>query len=69
MAHFYRYKVEYLDLDNEIKEDGGFTYGDNYADAMERIETSYACDLIAVKLLYEMDASNVLFDDEIKEAM
>lgn len=69
MAHFFRYKVEYLNLDNEIEEDSGFTYGDSYKDAMERIETSYACDLTAVKLLYEMDASNVLFDDEIKENM
>lgn len=69
MAHFFRYKVEYLNIDNEIEEDSGFTYGDNYADAMEKIEKSYACDLIAVKLLYEIDASNVLFDDKIKENM
>ena len=51
MAHFFRYKVEYLNLDNEIEEDIGFTYGDSYKDAMKRIETSYACVLVAVKMI------------------
>jgi len=69
MTHFFRYKVKYLNIDNETEEDSGFTYGDSYKDAMERIETSYACGLVAVKLLYEMDASNVLCNDEIKENM
>ena len=30
MAHFFRYKVEYLNLDSEVEEDSGFTYGDSY---------------------------------------
>ena len=64
---FYRVRLTVYDYpsDTEVQEKG-FVCGADYTDAMQRIQNAYA-DILSIDSMWEMDAENMLCDDEIAE--
>ncbi|MDO4966763.1 MAG: hypothetical protein Q4E51_08665 [Lachnospiraceae bacterium] len=69
MMNLYLYKIEFLDPHDEVIETCGFTFGENFVEAMRNLAACYQEALVEVKYIKELDACTDVPVYEVNESI